>query len=232
MEKTEQKTNKNSAAIGEMFKAGLSFGHKSSKLHPKMKPFTSKVKDGVQLIDLDITLNKLEEALSFLKEAKKEGKTFLFIGTNPSLRLIIKEVAENAGAFYVTERWIGGALTNFSEIKKRLKYFNDLEQKIKSDDFSSKYNKKERLEINREFERLKQKFGGIKTMEKLPDVVFITDLSRDDIALREAVDTKRKIVAIVDTNVDPSMIDYMIPANDDAVSSVKYILDKIAKAIK
>lgn len=226
MEQTEEKTT-NNMVIEEMIQAGLGFGHQVSKLHPKMKPYVSKIKDGIELINLEITVQKLEEALNFVKEAKKEEKTFLFVSTNPSLRNIVKEAAEKTDSFYVVERWIGGLLTNFSEIKKRLKYFNELEAKVAQPDFAEKYVKKERLQISKNLERLKLKFGGVKKMEKIPDVVFIVDLEKDKLALKEAIDIKKTIIAITDTNVDPTKVNYMVPANDDALSSVKYILDKV-----
>ena len=232
MEKTEEKVTKNSAAVDEMIKAGLGFGHQVSKLHPKMKPYVAKVKDGIQLLDLEITAQKLEEALAFTKEAKKEEKTFLFVSTNPALRNIVKDVAEKTNSFYVVERWIGGVLTNFSEIKKRLKYYNDLEAQVAMPDFNTKYVKKERLQIIKTLERLKLKFGGIKKMEKVPDVIFIIDLDKDKLALKEAVDIKKTIIAIADTNVNPSKVTYMIPANDDAKSSVEYILKQFVDILK
>lgn len=231
MEKTEEK-NTNNTVIEEMIQAGLGFGHQVSKLHPKMKPYISRTKDGVQLINLEITAKKLEEALNFVKEAKKEEKTFLFVSTNPALRNIVKEAAEKTDSFYVTERWIGGILTNFGEIRKRLKYFNELEASVAQADFSEKYVKKERLQIVKTLERLKLKFGGVKKMEKIPDVVFIVDLEKNNLALKEAVDTKRTIIAIADTNVDPTKINYIIPANDDAVSSVEYILKQVTNSMQ
>ena len=162
----------------------------SIKTSSKMKPYVSKIKDGIELINLEITVQKLEEALNFVKEAKKEEKTFLFVSTNPSLRNIVKEAAEKTDSFYVVERWIGGLLTNFSEIKKRLKYFNELEAKVAQPDFAEKYVKKERLQISKNLERLKLKFGGVKKMEKIPDVIFIVDLEKDKLALKEAIDIK------------------------------------------
>jgi len=231
MEKTEEKTT-NNMVIEEMIQAGLGFGHQVSKLHPKMKPYVSKIKDGIELINLEITVQKLEEALNFVKDAKKEEKTFLFVSTNPSLRNIVKEAAEKTDSFYVVERWIGGLLTNFSEIKKRLKYFNELEAKVAQPDFAEKYVKKERLQISKNLERLKLKFGGVKKMEKIPDVIFIVDLEKDNLALKEAIDIKKTIIAITDTNVDPTKVNYMIPANDDALSSVEYILDKVTNSMQ
>ena len=232
MEKTEEKVINNSAVVDEMIKAGLGFGHQASKLHPKMKPYVAKIKDGIQLLDLEITAQKLEEALAFAREAKKEEKTFLFVSTNPALRNIVKEVAEKTNSFYVVERWIGGILTNFSEIKKRLRYYNDLEVQVAMPDFNTKYVKKERLQIIKTLERLKLKFGGVKKMEKVPDVIFIIDLDKDKLALKEALDVKKVIIAMTDTNVDPTKVTYMIPANDDAKSSVEYVLKQFTDILQ
>lgn len=232
MEKITEKNTNNTTVVEEMIQAGLGFGHQVSKLHPKMKPYVSKTKDGVQLLNLEITAQKLEEALAFVKEAKKEGKTFLFVSTNPALRSVVKRAAEKTNSFYVVERWIGGILTNFSEIKKRLKYFNELEEQVSLPDFSEKYVKKERLQIIKTLERLKLKFGGVKKMEKVPDVIFIVDLQKDKLSFEEAVAVKKTIIAITDTNVNPSKVNYMIPANDDALSSVEYILNKITNSIE
>lgn len=215
-----------------MIDAGLAYGHSVSKLHPKMKPFIDKVKDGVQLIDLNKTVEKLDGALKVFEEAKKEGKVVLFVGTKPTLRELVKQAAKDLDSFYVVDRWIGGLLTNFSEIKKRLTYYKELEAKTKEEGYSKNYTKKERLQIEKEIKKLEIKFGGVKEMTKLPDIVFVTDIKRDPIAVKEANEKGIKVVAIVDTNVDPTMVDYMIPANDDAISSVGYILDKVVKVLK
>ena len=229
MEKTEEKTT-NNTTIEEMIEAGLGFGHQASKLHPKMKPYITKMKDGIGLINLEITREKLEEALKFLEQAKRTKDLFV-CSTSPSLRSIVKDTAEKQTLLRCRKMdW--RTLTNFSEIKKRLKYFEELEAKIAEPDFTEKYVKKERLQIMKTLERLKAKFGGVKGMEKIPDVVIIINLEKDKLALLEALGVQKTIVAITDTNVDPTEVNYMIPANDDAVSSVTYILDKISKSIE
>jgi small subunit ribosomal protein S2 len=224
--KVDTKANYN-ISIDEMIGAGLGFGHQKSKLHPKMKPFVVKPKDKVYLIDLEQTAEKLEKVLDFVAKLRIEGKKILFVGTKVSVRDLIKKIAEETKSSYVNGRWIGGTFTNFKEIRKRIGYYKDLEAKTKEIDFAKKYVKKERLQMAKELERLTLKFFGIREMEELPGAIFISDIERDIIAIREARQAGVKIIAIADTNVDPTLVDYPIPANDDAVSSVAYILDKI-----
>jgi small subunit ribosomal protein S2 len=224
--KVDTKANYN-ISIDEMIGAGLGFGHQKSKLHPKMKPFVVKPKDKVYLIDLEQTAEKLEKVLDFVAKLRMEGKKILFVGTKVSVRDLIKKIAEETKSSYVNGRWIGGTFTNFKEIRKRIGYYKDLEAKTKEIDFAKKYVKKERLQMAKELERLTLKFFGIREMEELPGAIFISDIERDIIAIREARQAGVKIIAIADTNVDPTLVDYPIPANDDAVSSVAYILDKI-----
>ena len=218
-------------SVEEMEKAGVNLGHKVSKLHPKMKPYVLSVKNGVHVFDLEKTAEKLEKALDFISKTVADGKAIIFVGTKIQLKAIIKEAAEECGISYVTERWLGGTFTNFETISKRVEYFKEMEKKKATGEFN-KYTKKERLKINKELESLRIKFEGIKNMSKLPEAVFIADLKKDITCAREA---KRKgifIVAISDTNIDPNLADYPIPANDDAISSVKYILDKVSETIK
>jgi small subunit ribosomal protein S2 len=218
--------------IDDMIKAGLGFGHQKSKLHPKMKEYTAKMKDRVYLIDLEKTAEKLSEALNFLKSLKQEGKGILFVGTKVATRKLVKEVAESCKSPYVNERWIGGTFTNFKEIRKRINYFKELENKTKDPEFEKKYVKKERLTIQKEIERMRMKFNGIKDMEELPGAVFVLSADKEDITIKEAKKCGIKTVAIVDTNTDPSSIDYIIPANDDAFTSLEYILYKIQEVLK
>lgn len=224
--KVDKKANYN-ISVEEMIGAGLGFGHQKSKLHPKMKPFVAKPKDKVYLIDLEITAEKLEKALDFVAKLRMEGKKILFVGTKVAARGLIKAIADETKSPYVNGRWIGGTFTNFKEIRKRIGYYKDLEAKTKEIDFAKKYVKKERLQMAKELERLTLKFFGIREMEELPGAVFISDIERDIIAIKEARQAGVKIIAIADTNVDPTLVDYAIPANDDAVSSIDYILGKI-----
>ncbi|MDD5569119.1 MAG: 30S ribosomal protein S2 [Candidatus Pacebacteria bacterium] len=230
MEEIKTEKAKYSISIEEMIRAGLGFGHQKSKLHPKMKPFVVKPKDKVYLIDLEQTAEKLEQALDFVKDLRINGKKILFVGTKAGIRGLIDSTAQNLKCPYVKERWIGGTFTNFKEIRKRIGYYKDLEVKTKEIDFAKKYVKKERLQMLKELERLRIKFEGIKEMEELPGAIFLTDIDGEVLALREAIQTKVKIIGIVDTNVDPTLVDFPIPANDDAYTSIQYILSKIEEA--
>ncbi|MFA5086853.1 MAG: 30S ribosomal protein S2 [Candidatus Paceibacterota bacterium] len=228
--KTDVKTKYN-ISIDEMIRVGLGFGHEKSKLHPKMKPFVVKQKDKVYLIDLEQTAEKLEGVLDFVLKTRIAGKKILFVGTKVATRGLIEQVAIETKSPYVKERWIGGTFTNFKEIRKRINYFKDLEAKTQEIDFTKKYVKKERLAMAKELERLTFKFHGIKEMEELPGALFVVDVQRDIIAVKEARQAGVKIIAIVDTNVDPNLVDYPIPGNDDAYTSVQYILNKIQEVL-
>lgn len=217
--------------IEEMEKAGLGFGHKISKLHPKMEPFIAGVKNGVHIFDLEKTAKEFSKALEYISKVVSSGKTILFVGTKIQLRFLIKNAAEECGIPYVTERWLGGTFTNFETIQKRIAYFKDLEKKKKSGGLD-KYSKKERLKFDKEIAALKIKFEGIKDMSKLPEAVCIFGLDKDLTCAKEARKKGIKIIAIVDTNNNPEIVDYPIPANDDAISSVRYIIDNIKEVIK
>ena len=214
----------------EMAQAGVNFGHRISKLHPSMKQYVSGIKNNVHIFDLEKTVKEFEKALDFILKLVSEGKTILFVGTKIQLRGLIKVSAEECGMPYVTERWLGGTFTNFETISKRVFYFKDLEAKKASGELE-KYTKKERLKFDKELQILKTKFEGIKNMSKLPDAVFIFGLDKDEIAAREAKIKNIKIIALADTNVNPDIIDYPIPANDDAISAVKYIIGKVEETI-
>ncbi|MEK7080772.1 MAG: 30S ribosomal protein S2, partial [Patescibacteria group bacterium] len=211
--------------IDEMAQAGLNFGHKVSNLHPKMKPYVSGIKNNVNIFDLEKTAKEFEKALKFISKLVAENKTILFVGTKIQVKNLVKETAKECGYPYVTERWLGGTLTNFETIFKRVEYFKDLEKKKATGELE-KYTKKERLNFDREMESLMVKFEGIKNMPKLPDAVFIFDMRKDETCAREAKIKGIKIIGITDTNINPETADYPIPANDDAISSVKYILEK------
>ncbi|MFZ2390479.1 MAG: 30S ribosomal protein S2 [Minisyncoccales bacterium] len=228
--KTEKKIGYN-ISVDDMITAGLGYGHDKSKLNPKMKDYIAKQKDRIHIIDLDKTAEKLTEALDFLKQLKSEGKTIAFVGTKVAVRDLVKEIAIKCNSPYVTERWIGGVFTNFKEIRKRINYFKELEAKTKEIDFEKKYVKKERLTMLKELERLRLKFDGVKNMEELPKAVFIVDVMKDEIALKEARQCGIKVIALADTNINPNLIDYPIPGNDDAYTSIEYILYKIEEVL-
>ncbi|MCK4354851.1 30S ribosomal protein S2 [Candidatus Parcubacteria bacterium] len=230
--KTSVKSKKSAFGIKieDMEKTGVNFGHRVSRLHPKMKPYLAGVKNTTHIIDLEKTSEGLEKALEYIQKIISEHKILLFVGTKIQVKDLVKETAEECGLPYVCERWLGGAFTNFSVIKKRIDYLIELEDAKKKGGWE-KYTKKERIKINKEFEGLKTKFGGLKTLVGLPEAIFIADIRKDDLAVKEAKMKGVKVVAICDTNVDPSPIDYPIPGNDDAILSVKYILDKVKETI-
>lgn len=217
--------------VEEMAKFGLHFGHKTSKVHPKMMPFIFGVRNTVHIIDLEKTREKFKEALKFIQQLVSEGGTILFVGTKTQIKDLVKEIAVECGFPYINERWLGGTFTNFKTMRKRVEHLLDLEKK-KSEGYFEKYTKKERIKIEKEIKKLEKKFGGIKKMEKLPEAIFVCDMVKDKLAIKEARINGIKIIAISDTNADPTLADYPIPANDDAISSVKYILEKVKEVIK
>ncbi|MEK7540901.1 MAG: 30S ribosomal protein S2 [Patescibacteria group bacterium] len=216
--------------LEEMTNAGLGVGHTVSRLHPKMKAYTSGIKNNTNVIDLEKTAKEFSKALKFISNLVADNKKIIFVGTKIQMKELVKKAAEDCDIPYVAERWLGGTFTNFETIYKRVEYFKDMEKKKAVGEFN-KYTKKERLKIDKELESLRVKFEGIKNMSKLPEAVFISDLKKDITCAREARRKGIFIVAITDTNIDPDLADYPIPANDDAISSVKYILEKIKEVI-
>lgn len=236
MTKNNEKTEKTKETdfklnIEEMAQAGVQFGHKVSNCHPKMKPYIQGVKNGVHLIDLEKTREKFIEALSFAQDTASKDGIIVFVGTKVQAKNLIKQTAESLGMPYVSERWLGGTLTNFETIRKRINYFKELERKKAAGELE-KYTKKERAKFDKELAGLEKNYAGIKMMDKLPSAIFIVDMKKEDSAVREAKIRKLKIIAMTDTNIDPTFADYPIPANDDAVTSISYILGKVAKVIR
>jgi len=215
----------------EMLKVGVHFGHKKSKRHPKMTPYIYTVRNSISIIDLGKTVVKLNEALEFVKDVTSKGGVILFVSTKKQARETVKEAAEKCGMPYVTERWLGGTFTNFKKIAGSIKRLEKMVSEKESGELEKKYNKKERLEIDREIKRLERKFGGIKTIKKLPEAVFIVDVKEDMTALTEARSEKVPVIAIVDTNVDPTLVNYPIPSNDDAVGAIKLMTNIVADTI-
>lgn len=225
------KISENNIDIEKMVQVGLHLGHRTSRINPKMKDYIKEVKGTIHIIDLEKTIQKMAEAFQFVEDVIKEGKIILFVGTKIQIKDLVKSTAEDCGLPYVNERWLGGTLTNFKIILKRVGYFQELEKKY-TEGKLEKYTKKEKADFKKEINDLRIKFGGIKDLTKLPDVIFVLDMKKDNLAIREAKRKGIKVVAIADTNVDPTMADYPIPANDDAISSVRYILEKLAEVIK
>jgi len=234
MTETKKKTKKEmdfNLDPEEMAKVGLHFGHRTSKIHPKMEPYLYGTRNNVHIIDLEKTAEKLKEALKFIQELISENKILLLVGTKIQVKDLIESVAKDCSLPYVINRWLGGTFTNFETILKRIKYFKDLEKK-RAEGELEKYTKKERAKIDQELKNLEIKFGGIKNLERLPDAIFVLDMKKDALAVKEAKMRGIKVIGISDTNVDPTLADYPIPANDDAISSVKYILEKVSEVIK
>lgn len=216
--------------LDEFIEAGVQFGHKKSSVHPGMFPYIFGVRNSSHIIDVASTKKKLDEALEFLKSAAEEGKTILFVGTKLPVRGIVKEAAEETGMPYVVSRWFGGTITNWKTISERVQHLKDLRAMTKSEEWN-KYPKHERMQMEKEIQRLEHNFGGLENMEKTPDVVFVVDARENAIALQEAKKINISTVGIADTNIDPRVLDYPIPANDDAISSVEFIVSKVQEVI-
>lgn len=216
--------------LAAMFRAGVHFGHRKSRVNAKMMPYIFTVRNNVHIIDLVKTKEKLANALAYLRELRGKGKTILWVGTRPAARALVEQIATELNMPYVINRWVGGTLTNFTVIAKRLSYFRDLEEKQRKGELE-KYTKKEQHLFQIELHRLQERFGGIKNMTEVPDALFIADLYEDEIAAREAKRRGIPTVAIVDTNTDPMLVDYVIPANDDAASSLTYLFGRTREAL-
>lgn len=217
--------------IEEMMIAGVQLGHSTSRINPKMQPYLSGVRSGIHIIDLEKTKELLSGALEFIQSIVEENKVLLLVGTKIETKALIKSVAEECGMPYVSERWLGGTFTNLAAILKRIDYFKEIERKKAAGELE-KYTKKERAGIEDEIKKMGIKFGGIKEIKKIPDAIFIADMKENELAIREAKQVNVKIIGICDTNVDPTLADFPIPASDDAVSSLKYILEKVKIAVK
>ena len=216
--------------VKKLMEAGAHYGHQARRWNPKMKEYLYGVSDGVHVFDLIKTKELLTEALLRLSEVAKEGKTILIVGTKKQAKDKVREVAQSTGCFFVNERWLGGTLTNFDQIKKSTLKLAQMKKKMEEGEYKA-YTKKERLLIEREIARLERFFGGVSGMDKLPDVIFVIDSKRQIGAVSEANAKGVEIIAIVDSNSDPTKIDYPIPMNDDATKALDYVLDLVREAI-
>lgn len=217
-------------SIEEMLKAGMHFGHRTSKWHPKMEPFIFGSRKGVHIIDLRKTRTMLEAAMEYVKNQAAEGKIILLVGTKMQVKDILKKTAEETGTAYVASKWLGGSLTNFAVIRNLIRKFKDLCEK-KSGGKLDKYTKKERIDFDRQIIKLENNVGGLSSLAKTPDLIFIWDVKKEKTALSEALKKKIPVVAVCDTNVDPEGVKYIIPANDDASKCVKLIMNLLKDAI-
>lgn len=217
-------------AMKQLLEAGVHFGHQTRRWDPKMAEYIFQARNGIHIIDLQKTSKKLDEAYAFVKEQAEEGKTVLFVGTKKQAQECMKEAALKCGMFYVDQRWLGGMLTNFDTIQKRIQRLKDLE-KMEEDGTFDVLPKKEVILLKKEMEKLEKNLGGIKEMDKLPGVIFLVDPKKERIAILEAKKLNIPVVGIVDTNCNPQDLDYPIPGNDDAIRSVSLIADVMANAI-
>jgi small subunit ribosomal protein S2 len=216
--------------IEDLLLAGSHFGHLTRRWNPKMRKYIFMERNGIHIIDLKKSLGLLEEACNSVSRLATEGKKVLFVGTKKQAKAIIKEQAERCDSFYVSERWLGGMLTNFNTVRKSIKKLTTL-QKMETDGTLEKFVKKERLIMMRDKDKLEKVLKGIQTMTKLPGALFLVDIKKEHIAIDEARKLNIPIYAIVDTNCDPEIIDYPVPANDDAVKSIEIITRAFAEAI-
>ncbi|MFB9762291.1 30S ribosomal protein S2 [Ectobacillus funiculus] len=217
-------------SMKQLLEAGVHFGHQTRRWNPKMKRYIFTERNGIYIIDLQKTVKKVEEAYNVMKGIAANGGTVLFVGTKKQAQDAIKEEAERAGMYFVNQRWLGGTLTNFQTIQKRVKRLKDIER-MQEDGTFDVLPKKEVVQLKKELERLEKFLGGIKDMKDLPDAIFIVDPRKERIAVAEARKLNIPLIGIVDTNCDPDEIDHVIPANDDAIRAVKLLTSKMADAI-
>lgn len=219
-----------SIGVKELLEAGVHFGHQTKRWNPKMKPFIFDARNGIHIIDLSKTLGQLETACDFLASTVSKGQRVLFVGTKKQAQQAVKETAANCGQFYVTERWLGGTLTNFQTIKRSIARLKHIE-KMEADGTINNYVKQEQSVLRREAARLLKYFDGIRAMDKYPGAMFVVDIKREHNAIAEARRLKVPVVAIVDTNCDPDLVDYPIAGNDDAIRSVRMVLSTIGQTV-
>ena len=217
-------------AMKQLLEAGVHFGHQTRRWDPKMAEYIFQARNGIHIIDLQKTSKKLDEAYKFLKEQAEEGKTVLFVGTKKQAQECIKEAAIKCNMYYIDQRWLGGMLTNFDTIQKRIGRLNELEAMEENGTFEV-LPKKEVMLLRKEMEKLEKNLGGIKEMRELPGVLFVVDPKKERIAILEARKLNIPVVGLVDTNCNPEDVDYPIPGNDDAIRAVKLITDVMANAV-
>ena len=217
-------------AMKQLLEAGVHFGHQTRRWDPRMAEYIFQARNGIHIIDLQKASKKIDEAYEFIKEQVEEGKTVLFVGTKKQAQDCMKDAAIKSGMYYVNQRWLGGMLTNFDTIQKRIQRLKDLE-KMEEDGTFDVLPKKEVILLKKEMEKLEKNLGGIKEMDKLPGVIFLVDPKKEKIAIAEAKKLGIPVVATVDTNCDPDEVDFPIPANDDAIRAVKLLAGKMADAV-
>jgi small subunit ribosomal protein S2 len=216
--------------IKQLLEAGVHFGHQTRKWNPKMKRYIFGARNGIYIIDLDQTADALVKACEFLKSRVAEGGDVLFVGTKKQAQDIIKEEAERCGMYFVNQRWLGGTLTNFSTIQKSIGRLKDYQRMKESGELDG-FKKKEIMQIKKEMDKLSKNLMGILQMKRLPSVLFVVDPKKDEIAVKEARRLSIPVVSLIDTNADPDMVDFVIPGNDDAIKSIKFVTSVVADAV-
>lgn len=218
-------------AMKELLEAGVHFGHRTRRWNPKMRPFIFTERSGIHIIDLQQTMQRINEYAEMVRNVSAKGGTILFVGTKRQAQATVKQEADRCNMPYINQRWLGGTLTNWVTIKQRIDYLLQMERRVDAGEFRT-LSKKEQLGIQREIEKLNRRIGGLKTMRRLPDLIFIVDINTEDLAVMEANKLKIPTMAMVDTNSNPDLVDYVIPSNDDAIRAVKLIVSTIADAVE
>jgi len=229
-QKTRRKNKMAVISMKQLLEAGVHFGHQTRRWNPKMAPYIFTERNGIYIIDLQKTVKKIEEAYDFMREVGASGKPVLFVGTKKQAQAAIVDEANRCGMYYVNQRWLGGMLTNYKTISKRIQRLRDI-QAMAEDGTFDKLSKKEVAKLRLELEKLEKFLGGIKDMKGMPGAIFVVDPKKEKIAIKEARILGIPVVGIVDTNCDPDDVDYIIPANDDAIRAVKLIAGKMADAV-
>ena len=232
--KNEEKGNHMTVKVDmkALFEGGAHFGHKTSRWHPKMAPYIHSKRNGAHIIDLAKTVSSLEVALPKITEIAKNGKKVLFVGTKKQMKDIVKEAAESVEMPYVTVRWVGGTLTNVETVNRQIRKLKDLERRMNSGELENRYSKLEVQRFQEEINLLNERYGGIKDMTEQPAAVLVVDANEEKNAIKEAKGLNIPVFALVDSNVDPTGIDYVIPMNDDSIKATKLVLDYFVEAIK
>lgn len=218
------------ASMIELLEAGVHFGHQTQRWNPKMKPYIYGARNGIYVIDLRKTTDLLDAAYELVRDYAAKGRNVLFVGTKKQAAEVVAEEAQRSGAYYINRRWLGGMLTNFETIRGRVNKLKELEEFI-SNGYVDKLPKKEVAQLNRQLAKLSKTLGGIKDMRGLPDLIFIVDQTKEEIAIKEANKLGIPVICLADTNADPDGINYIIPGNDDAIRSIKLITSKLADAV-
>ncbi len=216
--------------IKQLLEAGVHFGHQTSRWNPKMKPYIFGARNGIHIIDLQQTVGMLRDACGFIRALVSDGGQILFVGTKKQAQEVVREAAERCEMFYINNRWLGGMLTNFQTIRKSIDRLKRVEEMLETAAIADALTKKELLGISRERDKLMNVLGGIKTMRKLPDAIFVVDTKKEEIAVREANKLGLPVIAAIDSNCDPDLITHKIPGNDDAIRAIRLFVEAIADA--